>query len=83
MTLLTIRRIFAALSVVAALVAFYLTYSDSRNTQIPMSAMYALLGIVFAVMAFEERAKSKQTIPIAFPLLSLANFAFAVWWVRI
>ena len=83
MILVAIRRSFAALSAVAALVAFYLTYTDSRNTQVPLSAMYALLGVVFAVMALEERAKSKQAIPVAFPLLSFANFAFALWWANI
>jgi drug/metabolite transporter (DMT)-like permease len=83
MTLLTTRRSFAALAAIAALIAFYFTYTGSQNTQISLSAMYALLGIVFAVMAFEERLKSKQAIPVAFPLLSVANFALAVWSARI
>jgi len=76
---LIFRRSVAALAAIAGLVACYLNYTDSKNTQFAFSALYAFLGVVFVLMAAEERAKSPQSIPIAFPVLSLVNFGLAVW----
>lgn len=74
-----LRRSVAAVAAIVGLVACYLNYTDSKNTQFAFSVLYAFLGIVFVLMAAEERARSPKSIPIAFPFLSLVNFGLAVW----
>jgi len=83
MTLLTVRRTFAAITLCAGLGALYLTYTDSRSTQFAFSTMYASLAVVFAVMAFEERAKSQAPFSIVSFLLSVVNVALAAWSAKI
>lgn len=76
--LLQLRRLFAVLAVLASLLSTYLTYSGSNMLQFLQAASSALFGATFAVLAFEERAKSK-TLPIIFPALSVCMFALSVW----
>ena len=80
MKLLAARRFFAVLAVVASLLVVYFTYTNSRsNTSLAQAAGYAMCGIVFAIMAIEERSKNERFVPVAFPLLSLGMFGLAVW----
>jgi asparagine N-glycosylation enzyme membrane subunit Stt3 len=77
--LLALRRLFAILAVVASLVFGYLTYSGSSFLPFAQSAGFALFAATFLVMAFEERARSKETFPIVFPLLAGAMFMLSLW----
>jgi len=77
--LLVARRTIAAFVVLGGLSSIYLNHANNPALPFAQSVTYALLGVVFVIMALEERAKSKQSYPVVFSLLALGMFALAAW----